>query len=416
MTNLSDKLKSLGVKVGAKDLAPPQARNTYPIEQVLSGRLLESSAGEAYIVETVYPPDHLHGHTGLIISASLAAIAEWADERRILSYPPSSFYFLDCETTGLAGGTGTYAFLVGIGCFTDDGFRLTQFFMRDLTEEPAQLLALEEFLAPCRVLVTFNGKAFDIPLLTTRYIVQGWHSPLASVAQLDLLHLARRLWRERFPSRTLGTLETHILGARRTLEDIPGWMIPQMYFDYLHSGDARPLTNVFYHNSMDVLALAALLNHATHLLEDPLHGTVEHYLDQYAIGRLFEDLGRWDEAVELYRRSLDDEAKYDPAVRDKLIEDILRRLSFLHKRRGELSMAVDLWKQAAQRQHLYAYIELAKYYEHDQRDYNEAIHWTQSALELVSAPGLARFERLQWQPDLDHRLARLYKKAGQADE
>jgi tetratricopeptide (TPR) repeat protein len=193
-------------------------------------------------------------------------------------------------------------------------------------------------------------------------------------------------------------------------------MIPQMYFDYLRSGDARPLTNVFYHNSMDVLALAALLNHATHLLEDPLHGTVEHYLDQYAIGRLFEDLGRWDEAVELYRRSLDDEAKYDPAVRDNLIEDILRRLSFLHKRRGELSMAVDLWKQAAHRQHLYAYVELAKYYEHNQRDYNEAIHWTQSALELVGAPGLARFERLQWQPDLDHRLARLYKKAGPADE
>src|SRR4030067_1036414 len=141
--------------------------------------------------------------------------------------------------------------------------------MRDPFEEPAMLLALEEFLAPCKTLVTFNGKSFDAPLLTTRYTLQGWPSPMGRMAHIDLLHLARRLWRDRLPSRTLSNLEVQILGAQRSEEEIPGWMIPQMYFDFLRDGDARPMKRVFYHNEMDVLSMAALLNLVVNLLENP---------------------------------------------------------------------------------------------------------------------------------------------------
>jgi uncharacterized protein YprB with RNaseH-like and TPR domain len=182
--------------------------------------------------------------------------------------------------------------MVGVGRFDGEVFRLAQFFMRDPIEEPAQLAALEAFLAPCETVVTFNGKAFDVPLLNTRYRINGEDSPLASTAQIDLLHLARRLWRERLPSCSLGSLEEHILEITRTSEDTPGWMIPELYFDYLRSGDARPLKGVFYHNTMDILSMVALLDLMAGTLADPLKMETEHPTDLVAVGRLFESL-RW---------------------------------------------------------------------------------------------------------------------------
>jgi hypothetical protein len=282
--------------------------------------------------------------------------------------------------------------------------------MRDLTEEPGHLLALEDFLAPCQVLVTFNGKAFDVPILNTRFVVQGWQTPFAGLAQLDLLHLARRLWRERFASRTLGNLEVSLLGAERSEQDIPGWLVPQIYFDYLRSGDARPLSGVLYHNAMDVLGLAALLNHSASLLADPLHSPDLHKLDQAAIGRLFEDLGRLDEAEALYRRCLDEAEALEPEVRDGVVDDVLRRLSFICKGRRAWPEALELWEQAARRRQLYAFEELAKYFEHTTKDPAEALRWTEAGLSLIGAPGFPPGERLQWRGPLLHRLERLKHK------
>ncbi len=413
MVSLSDKLKSLGVKLGARDLPPPKPRHVaYAIEQVMAGRFQVTPHGQVFVVETSYSPEYRHGYTDLQITASLQTVAEWAGDRRIAGGSLESFVFLDTETTGLAGGTGTYAFLIGAGRYEGDHFRLAQFFMRDPLEEPAQLAALTEFLQPCTALVTFNGKAFDVPLLNTRYITHGEASPLDSAAQLDLLHLARRLWRDRLPSRALGQLELHILGAARTHEDVPGWLIPTVYFDYLRSGDARPLKGIFYHNAMDVLAMAALLSHMTQLLDDPFNGTVEHGLDWVALGKLFEVLGRLEMAAQLYRRGL--------LAQEDLPEtsywDTLRRLSFLQRRRGDWSAAVELWQQAAEGRQIYAYVELAKFYEHQARHYQEAVHWTRAALALVNAPRFPRSERRRWHADLEHRLARLQRKLNQSSE
>jgi uncharacterized protein YprB with RNaseH-like and TPR domain len=334
----------------------------------------------------------------------MQTLAEWAGERRICDCGPHAFAYLDIETTGLAGGTGTFAFLVGVGKFTQDGFHLAQFFMRDPLEEPAQLLALEEFIAPCQTVVTYNGKSFDVPLLNTRYILQGWKSPLVGLYHIDLLQLARRLWRDRLASRTLGNVETFILGAHRTQEDIPGWMVPQMYFDYLHTGDARPLKGVFYHNEMDVVALAALLNYVSQMLEDPLAAPPPHPVDLIGMGKMFEDLGRINEAVHLYRRSLD----FD--LQDELLWQTIERLSFIYKRQGDYASALALWEQAAQHGDIYAHVELAKYHEHQRRDVDEAARWTRLALAQIHAPSFPRLARHQWLPDLEHRLERLVKK------
>jgi uncharacterized protein YprB with RNaseH-like and TPR domain len=411
MPDLSDKLKSLGVKVGARNLPPPNQHDAWSISRVMPGRVCATSAGETYLVEASYPsPLRSHILTDNLtidapgMSASLEIIAAWAGDARIQTTPLSAFAFLDIETTGLAGGTGTYAFLVGVARYEGDHFQLAQFFLRDPSEEPAHLLAVEEFLAPCEVLVTFNGKAFDAPLLATRFLTHGWHFPLAKVAHLDLLHLARRLWRDRLPNRALGSLEVEILGLPRTDNDIPGWMIPEMYFDYLHTGDARPLENVFYHNAVDVISMVSLLDHIAHLLDDPIHAQIEHALDLFAITRLYDELGRWEEAIPLYHLVI------EKLEEDAHRQEAIRRLSLLHKRRGEWESALALWQQAADAQQLYACEELAKYHEHYTRQPHEALHWTLTALEWLNTPACPHSERIIWQPEFQHRLERLKRK------
>jgi hypothetical protein len=283
-------------------------------------------------------------------------------------------------------------------------FCLSQFFMRDPATEPAMLAALVEYLRPDDALVTFNGKSFDAPLLNTRYVAQNMASPLASLAHLDLLPLARRLWRDRLESRALGFVETHILGHTRAEEEVPGWLIPQIYFDYLRSGDARPLKGVFYHNAMDVVALAALFNHMSQLLADPLGFAAEHGSDLIAVARLLEELGHVDRAAELYRWGLERDLAHDVSC------GAVRRLAFLERRRGEVPAAVDLWRKAAEGREVYAQVELAKFYEHQVRDYPQAARWAEAALASVSAEGCPGETRARWQAELEHRLVRLRKR------
>ncbi len=408
MPSLSDKLKSLGVKVGARDLPPPQPRRqAYAVEQIVSGRFQPTAHGQIFVAEKSYSPDYRHGRIGLHLSTSLQTIARWANDLRLVGAAPASLAFLDTETTGLAGGSGTYAFLIGVGRFEGEQFRLAQFFMADPVEEPAQLAALADFLAPCQALVTFNGKAFDAPLLNSRYITNGQPSPLLALAHLDLLPLARRLWRDRLPSRALGQLELQILQAGRTEEDIPGWLIPTVYFNYLRSGDARPLKGVFYHNAMDVLAMAALLNHITGLLADPLNGGVEHGVDLVALAKFFEALGQLDRAVHLYRHGLAQELPED------YYWETLERLALLLKRQEDWPAALALWQQAAAARQIYAHVELAKFYEHRAGDYRQALYWTETALAIVRAPAYPPAGRRRWRAELEHRLGRLQRKLKQ---
>lgn len=404
MPSLSDRLKALGVQVGSQNLPPPQKRATFPIESIIEGQIQDTTLGEAFVVENHYPERQLQGREELHLGARLELIAAWAGEPRLVELAPESFIFLDTETSGLSGGTGTYAFLIGVGKFTRQGFHLAQYFMRDPFEEPAHLAAFNQFLGGCDGLVTFNGKAFDVPLLNTRFISNGEISPLKGSAHIDLLPLARRLWRDRLPSRALGYLEEHILQVRRTHEDVPGWMIPGMYFEYLRSGDARPLKSIFYHNAMDILSLAALLNHIGFMLEEPLGGRVDHPQDFFAIGKLFEDLGLVDAAVPLFDHALSHDIPFSIRL------DILERWSFLEKRRGNFSSAIQMWEEAAQHQQVYAHVELAKYYEHRARDYPQAIKWTERAMKTISQTDFSKMDRREWQPLLDHRYGRLLRK------
>src|SRR5512139_508343 len=229
--SLADKLKSLGVKTGTADLAPPRPKSPYAIDSVVTGAFHPTPRGDVFFAEQVYLPDYLHGSAPIVCSLPLALIAQWANDARLADIPLSRFAFLDTETSGLSGGTGTYAFMVGIARFVDDQFLLRQFFLRDPAEEPAMLEAIAGFLAPAQALVTFNGKAFDAPLLSTRYRLHHIPIPYENYSHLDLLPLARRLWRDRLESRALKYLEEHILRLTRSSEEVPGYEIPWLYFD-----------------------------------------------------------------------------------------------------------------------------------------------------------------------------------------
>lgn len=407
MPSLSDKLKSLGVKTGTQHIPQPAPKtDSHTINTVVQGSFVPTARGEAFVSEQVFNADYLHGSVSHLSSFPLSIIAQWADDSRIADLPISRFAFLDTETSGLAGGTGTYAFLVGAARVVDGRFVLKQFFLRDPSEEPAMLEALIEFLAPCEGLVTFNGKSFDAPLLATRYSLHRIPVPFKSYAHIDLLPLARRLWRDRLPSRALKYLEEHVLGFARTSEEVPGYEIPWLYFDYLRTGDARPLGGVFYHNAMDVVAMSALLGHVSEMLEDPFGGRVQHGLDFVAIAKLYEDLGHWDQAARLFERGLEfelTEADFGLAV---------KRLSILQKKRGDVDHALRLWQAAAGRGHIYAHIELAKFYEHKKRDVRSALQWARSARLEIERSSQPAYIRKHWLAEIDHRLSRLERKAG----
>jgi uncharacterized protein YprB with RNaseH-like and TPR domain len=402
MPSLADKLKALGVKTGASDLPTPERSASLGIDTVLTGSVLSTDMGDTFVYEERFASDYRHGHAPIRPTASLTMVCAWAADERLRDLPLEAFAFLDTETSGLAGGTGTYAFLVGAARFDPQGdLVLRQFFMRDPSEEPALLEALAQFLAPAQALVTFNGKAFDAPLLNTRYLMHHMPNPMRDYAHLDLLPLARRLWRDRLESRALKYIEEYVLMAPRSLEEVPGYEIPYMYFDYLRTGDARPLRGVFYHNAMDVVAMAALLSHTASMLADPFHEGIQHGLDVVAMARLYEHLGQVETAARLFERGLQMD------LGQEHFWESVRRLAVLQKRRGDFDQATPLWEQAAADGHIYAFIELAKFHEHKRRDPVAAIDWTRRALKQLKHADMPGYVRKHWEHELRHRRDRL---------
>ena len=224
----------------------------------LPGGEVETGQGRHWEMEKLYERHRRHGSFEISDLAELpASLFGPISKHEIAEAPPESWAFLDTETTGLAGGSGTIAFLIGVGRITPEGFRVRQFFLREHGEEASALEALAGHLRQFRVMVTYNGKAFDQPLLETRYRMARARTPFGGLSHLDLLFGARRLWKLRLESCRLVELERRILGVERE-GDVPGAMIPQLYFESLRAGNADGLAPVFYHNALDILTLACL--------------------------------------------------------------------------------------------------------------------------------------------------------------
>lgn len=406
MDSLSKKLQALGVKLGTSELAYPKPDPGSPtLVDILPGKWLSTPFGETFVVSQDYPLDHTQGEVRIYPQSPLDPIGLWVGDEGLSGVPLDKFIFIDTETTGLSGGTGTYTFLIGAGRFLDNAFRLNQYFMRDPAEEAAQLAALEAFLAPAQVIVSYNGKAFDLPRLNTRFRAHGWPPPLEDVIHLDLLHLTRRLYNSLLESCTLGSIEYSLLQFTRKEDDVPGWQVADLFFDYLQTGDPSPLTKIYYHNDMDVVSMPALLNLLSHRLANPFQPGFEDHPDLLPIGKFYKHLGKFDFAEEILSEVIS--SKPTP---DNLFLEGLKELSFIYKKKRLYDRAIPLWEQAAGHGEIYASIELAKVYEHHLSSPPEAIHWTLTALDICRGDNLPEHKAQSLLPQLKHRLQRLKTK------
>ncbi|MBI5563914.1 MAG: ribonuclease H-like domain-containing protein [Chloroflexi bacterium] len=407
-TDLRDRLKKLNIHKGAAHLAAaPKPRRRRGLESLIDGEVIETDYGPAFVHIERYALDHIHGKFALgeALSQSKAVAAELAAEvdgeldlRRAA--------FIDTETTGLAGGTGTFAFLVGVGTFdANDYFVVRQYFLRSPDEEPAMLLHIAETLDQCEAIVSFNGRGFDLPLLTTRFTLVRLFPHILTAPHLDLLTPSRRLWRGRLESCSLSSLEDHILAVRRDQADISGAFIPDMYFDYLRSGDASEMPRVLYHNVFDILSMVTLSTQLIQLF-DRAQTTHRNAGDLYALGKWHADHAQHDQA-EVYLLQAIDLAD-DPETHHAAA----LRLAMLYKQLERRTDAVPLWEAVTdlpENSAIDACVELAKYFEWHTRDLPHAVHWTQHALKLADALP-SGFVRDEVRAGLEHRLERLEKK------
>ncbi len=378
MNNLRLLIENINRKYDARPLPPPRHM---PVEEFLPGEEIETAHGRHFETEKLWEHYRHHGSADIGALASLphdllATLGEMPSSN------PENWAFLDTETTGLSGSISTCAFLVGVGRITKEGFRVRQFFMRGYREEASLLDALARHLKNFKVLVTYNGAAFDQPLLESRYRLNRAESPFARLPHLDLLHGARRLWKLRFDSCRLVDLENQVLGFERE-GDIPGAMIPYVYFEYLRTKWIERLVPVFHHNQLDILTLACLTGIVPHAFNDAASCT--NGAELTGIARWLKQTGDTDRALPLFRKAV------ESGLRDDLLFRTLWDIAKL-----DPASAKEIWMDLAGSRNPYrvkALTELAKHAEHTEKNHVKALELTQEALALEPSVDLEKREQ-----------------------
>ncbi|MCX6017967.1 MAG: ribonuclease H-like domain-containing protein [Chloroflexi bacterium] len=415
-SDFRDRLRRLGVHKGTAHLTPRgmpvPALPSQPMREAHVGpadaletatlEAMRTAFGTAHVRRAVYALDHVHGDRPL---------------RGALAPPPSQMgrlvfgrsgdvdlrnaLFLDTETTGLAGGAGTLAFLVGVGYFADEHFVVEQYFLKDPAHEAAMLTAIDRHVAAHEALVTFNGRSFDVPLLETRFTLSRIAPEFADKQHLDLLLPARSVWKNALPSCSLGSLEYHVLQVRRTQQDVAGFLIPQLYREYLHSGGdvlTDDMNRVMYHNLLDILSMVTLSARLCEAIFRPRDGR-EHF----ASGAFHERVGEPEQAERAYRSA----AQAEDAL-EAPRADAARRLARLLKSQKRHGEAREHWQYLADRDDVDALIELAKLHEWRQVDFSQALACALRARAVCED---------SWRcAEIDQRVERLRRKVSRESE
>ncbi len=368
------------------------------IEEWSEGEVVRNEFGEHFQMERLFASHKRHGSAEIGALAELPAnLLDVLGDKSLPAVPPERWAFLDTETTGLVGGAGTYAFLIGVGRITPEGFKVRQFFMREYAEERSLLAALNEHLEGFDVLITYNGKSYDQPLLETRYVLTRHKAPFARLGHIDILHGARRLWKLRLESCRLMQLEQEILGVYRE-GDLPGELIPYVYFEYLRSHEAQRLVPIFHHNAIDILTLACL----TAIVPAAFRSTDSDSLARVGVTR-GEDLAgiaRWLIAAEEHEKGLELlKRAVEAGLPDRFLFRSLWDIASLEKRFERRNDALRVFTELAGCRNEYrvsALEELAKHYEHEENNYALALEFTNQALTYESSSALShRKERLE---------------------
>jgi hypothetical protein len=418
MTTLSDRLRGViggGLKLYERRGASLDAEGADDaIAGVLDGEWHERGGQRYLVVDRMYVPGYRHGSMVLAdglppsdgMWPRLSLLANGACGSRLL--------FIDLETTGIAGGAGTYAFLVGCGWFAGGTFRIRQFFLSSFTAERALLEAVGDLGGNAGTVVSYNGKSFDLPLIETRFALHRLPSPFGEMPHIDMLHPARRMWRHvqkdvPFTDRQkdvayscrLSTLEQQLCGYVRE-DDVAGFEIPARYFRYVHAGDPRPLAAVLEHNRLDLLSLALVTARAAQLLEDgPTAARTAR--EALGMGRLYERGGMMAEAKSSFARAIE----FGDADED-LRAEALRAYAIVARRLRQYDDAADAWRRVLGLTECPRPIEreaseaLAVHHEHRRRDFVSARDFT---LRLLNDDG-----NVTRRQAAEYRLARLDRK------
>lgn len=358
---------------------------TDPISLLLGGGIARNHYGEHLAVRNWFSTPEFIAPSPVALELLSRTRDETVSRRtRAALENPEKWLFLDTETTGLAGGTGTYAFLVGLAWWDAGGLQVEQMFLRDFSEEHSLLAELAARIADRPVLITFNGKCFDWPLLENRFTMTRVIRVPPLAAHLDLLHPARALWRLRLGSVRLVELERHVLDAPRLgwdrEDDVPSALIPQFYFDYLRGGTAQPLAGVVKHNQMDLRGLAALYGKIDSLLDSRDAALAEtDSLDLFGLSKFLHRRGENELARSTCSRAL------DSGLPDEFRPRATCDLAMMAKRRGDTETAAALWLElvADAQDGVTACEQLAIHYERNSRDFRRAIEYAELALAKV---------------------------------
>jgi len=296
------------------------------------------------------------------------------------SFDARKCLFLDTETTGLSGGAGTVAFLVGIGYVKDDCFMIEQYLMRDYADEPELIDRLAERMEEFDCVCTFNGKTFDMPLLEARFTMCRMRHRWCALENLDLLHPARRAWKLRLGSCRLARLEEMILGIHRT-GDLPGSEVPQRYFEFLKTGDMSLLDDIIVHNRQDIATLMTLLVKLCGVYDAP-DGLGEQR-DLFSVGKALERQGEFGEARRLYRlAAIPAPAGTLAALSGERLTGTANWRNYLIARRtGDVQEMKTILEQMLVRRQMpcAVHTELAKLYEHGMHDLRRALEHAKAA-------------------------------------
>jgi len=274
---------------------------------------------------------------------------------------PMPGLYIDTETTGLAGGSGTLAFLVGVASIENKHIHLTQYLMTSFSAEKALLTELSQLLKQNHRLVSYNGKSYDVPLLLTRFRMQGLKTKINTFDHLDLLHSVRRLFKQQWDDCRLITVERQLLKLFRE-DDLPGSEAPVAWFNYIRNGHSDNLIKVVEHNRQDIITLPAIHFTLPKVIEKPTDFNADIY-----------GVAKW-----LYDNNSAFVLDFLIANRRVLCKNSKRLLALLYKRDKKWESAISLWYELSERGCIESIINLAKYHEHISKDINLAWNYCQN--------------------------------------
>jgi hypothetical protein len=396
-----NKFRALGLHFGAKHLSPPERKEKQGYS-ALKGSTGENSLGSYYFIDSIFDENYIHG---------LIEFSHFFSDTKIKFFPGMDISFnikeccfIDTETTGLSQSAGTFAFMVGVGIIQDDHLLIRQYFLRSPSEEAAMLLDLDNFLTDSKLFVSYNGISFDIPILRNRYILYRMPHHFKQKGHLDLLKYSRSIWRYQFEDRSLKSIEGKVLGYQRSSDEIPGWMAPEIYRNFLKTGNTSQIDGVLYHNAMDVVSLAALLSKV-----DKMLSSSSDYINQYdtvnfSIARLFESKKDLEKAIRIYEQAINQDN-----IPEIYKVKALQALARIKKKFRNFPEAVQIWIKAVELKDIDSMIELAKYYEHNEKNISQAIYYINLAINTLILND-QRFKLQSYKMEFDHRLERLKKK------